>query len=1103
MAESDLKPLRRHDYHVAWICPGDDVALDPARLLFDEEHPRPEFDADYDDNTYYFGTMGGHNVVLATTSPGMRGNVNASRLTSPMFKTFPNIKMTMVVGIGGGVPSESPADDALKDIHLGDVIVGWPGDGKPAVVYYESGRSLVDGFEQLGQVDKPDWVLLQALAKIKSDHRFDTIKPTPRPRTGFRANLNNLQQYDPQYAYPGYQHDKLFRSGYNHQGQKEDCADCASGELIDRKPREERHQGQLVFHQGRIGTGNSVILDGQLRDQISRENGGLQCIEMSAAGVDASRNCLVIRGISDYCDSHKGSAWKHYAAASAAVFGRELLSAVQPKKVTGMEVGGTKVSDMKIDHFMVPLGRNDGFVERQDIVPNLLERVLPSSNRDDCQRNAIEGLGGIGKTQIALELAYRARTETSVFWIPAMSQASFDNAVRGIGRLLNVPGMEDDQANHKDLVKAALEKTTDDWILIIDNADDMNLCFDKDDGLRLSQWLPFNRNGSILFTTRDHEVPSRLDISSNCVVKLAEMSKDEAIDLLKTRLDETQLRDVQSTNTLIDRLAYLPLAIKQASAYMAQTGDSTSTYLRYHRESNQEQIELLSRDFEDQGRYPGTKNAITTTWLISFEHVSRKHPLAIQYLEFICFLAQKDIPKSLLPPASTEREQNEAVATLQGYAFITRRDHGNSFDIHRLVQLAMRNHLQGERLRETTTITIQHLSKVYPFPKHENRSLWMQYMPHVMAAAEVCREAGDKHATITFLHCVAETYRRTSKYKQAEHLFQQELELAEEMYSQRHPETLACMYCLAISISRQGRYGEAEEMHRQRIKIEEEVLGKQHRATLASRLEFAQSIYRQGRYGEAEQLYRNMLKVYQEVLGKQHSHTLTCMQELTKTIHAQGRYSEAEQMHRNTLKIHQEVSGQQHRHTLTCMQELARSIHHQGRYSEAEQMHREILEVRQEVSGQQHPHTLTCMQELARSIHDQGRYSEAEQMHREISEVRQKVLGQQHPDTLNTMHWLAVALDRQEKWGEAEQTYRQALALMEKALGPEHDRTIGCKKNLQKCLESSGKSSTTDCRETQKDFPEHEDTRETEQQGQRQGRKRVHKRRAKRVKTGN
>lgn len=326
------RKLLRTDYYVAWICPVASLELLPSRLMLDEEHQSPSYDTQYDDNTYICGTLAGHNIVLATCPQGMTGNVNAGRLTGSLFKTFPNIKMAVLVGIGGGVPRPGPPSDPVKDVHLGDVVIGWPGDGKPACVYFESGRTKVDGeFEILGMMDKPDRILLNALAVLASDHELG--------KTNFASHLGRLQSHT-KFTHPGLEYDLLFQSHAKHIGEYgSSCDACCRNpfNLVRRPPRNEEHLRRFFFHQGRIATGNSVIQDGARRDDISKRCDGVLCIEMEAAGVEVNRQCLVIRGISDYADSHKNDVWRSYAAGNAAVFARELLSRIQPSKVPDMK----------------------------------------------------------------------------------------------------------------------------------------------------------------------------------------------------------------------------------------------------------------------------------------------------------------------------------------------------------------------------------------------------------------------------------------------------------------------------------------------------------------------------------------------------------------------------------------------------------------------------------------------------------------------------------------------------------------------------------------------------------------------------------------------
>ncbi|RYC80729.1 hypothetical protein BFJ63_vAg16388 [Fusarium oxysporum f. sp. narcissi] len=352
---------------------------------------------------------------------------------------------------------------------------------------------------------------------------------------------------------------------------------------------------------------------------------------------------------------------------------------------------------LKTCHFMVPFGRNKGFVGRESILDELLKKVPPVVDEDDCQRTAIKGLGGVEKTQIALEAAHRVddtHSDCSVFWVPAIDAASFENAYREIRQRLEISGIDDEKADIKTLVKVALsQENAGTWPLIIDNADDVQLLFSNP---ALCDHLPFGRNRSILFTTRNHDVTGRLDIRRRDVITVPEMDRVESIALLQQDLKESQTCDNESMTTLLDFLADLPLTFRQASSFMAKTGITTTAYLNHCQASDKTLIKLLSRNFEDRNRYKASDNLVAATWLISFEHISRDMPLAVHYLKFMCFLAEKDIPVLLLPPADDEIDADEAIGTLKAYAFISQRDGSSSFDIHRLVQLAVPELVGGE-----------------------------------------------------------------------------------------------------------------------------------------------------------------------------------------------------------------------------------------------------------------------------------------------------------------------------------------------------------------------------------------------------------------------
>ncbi|KAL1978249.1 hypothetical protein VTN31DRAFT_1108 [Thermomyces dupontii] len=231
--------------------------------------------------------------------------------------------------------------------------------------------------------------------------------------------------------------------------------------------------------------------------------------------------------------------------------------------------------------FAVPFRRNKNFVGRQSIIEQLLSIVPPGVDADDCQRTGIVGLGGIGKTQIALEISFRVRemhSDCSIYWVPAIDAVSFRNAYRNIGQLLEINGINDDKADVEEFVKQALShESAGSWLMIVDNADSSALF---DGSTNLGRHLPFSRRGSLLFTSRNRELIVQLGVPVTNLFVVEGMGGNEGFKLLETHLTSRQISDRENTEKLLNALNYLPLAIKQASTYMAKKQISTTKYLQ-------------------------------------------------------------------------------------------------------------------------------------------------------------------------------------------------------------------------------------------------------------------------------------------------------------------------------------------------------------------------------------------------------------------------------------------------------------------------------------------------------------------------------------------
>ncbi|KAK5042938.1 hypothetical protein LTR84_011994 [Exophiala bonariae] len=295
--------LQPEDYNFGWIC-ALPVELEAATKMLDEAHNDIPQDANHS-NLYTLGRISGHNIVIVCLPAGQIGTNSAAIVASHMMSKFPSIHYILMVGIGGGVPSVE------ADIRLGHVVVSQPHLGRSGVVQYDLGKSTPSGFVRTGFLNAPPAILLSALSTLQADSSACQRRLSQK-LSEFSHGCQNIGL------------DLLFESTYQHiEGST--CDKCSNSRLVSRAPR--AHQGPVVHH-GTIASGNQVIRDGTTRDKLSSELGGVLCFEMEAAGLMNNVPCLVILGICDYADSHKNKKWHSHAAATAAVYARELLSII-------------------------------------------------------------------------------------------------------------------------------------------------------------------------------------------------------------------------------------------------------------------------------------------------------------------------------------------------------------------------------------------------------------------------------------------------------------------------------------------------------------------------------------------------------------------------------------------------------------------------------------------------------------------------------------------------------------------------------------------------------------------------------------------------------
>ncbi|KAI1133722.1 hypothetical protein F5Y10DRAFT_283980 [Nemania abortiva] len=514
-------------------------------------------------------------------------------------------------------------------------------------------------------------------------------------------------------------------------------------------------------------------------------------------------------------------------------------------------------------HWTVPFDRNNDFVGRNAILEQLRAKIPPSVDEYNCQRTAIEGLGGIGKTQVALEAAFQVRNmhpDCSIFWVPAVDALSFERAYYEIGKTLGFEEIDEKDVNLKTLVKEGLDReSSGKWLLIIDNIDGTQL-FSGD--ARIFDYLPTsNYNGSILFTTRDHKAAVVLASTKADIIQLERFGRDESYGLLGKLLNETHIQNLKDTDQLLDRLEDLPLAVKQASAYMAKENITTTKYLELCRSSDVDNI--LDEDFIDLYRYQGNPNPALRTFYISFEKISERDPLAAAYLRHISFLSEKNIPRSLLPPAQ-EREATRAIGTLKGYAFITEQEEENTYDVHRLVQLSTLHWLAktGGR-QEWATKVFKRFTTIKPW---EDKEMWETYIPHAQNLKKFLKHVDDITTKEELLRQLGQSLRSVSRNAEAKGMFKEALLLIEYgAQGQWDSKKLELLDGLACVLGRQLRYKEAERVWRNALELRREIGLKNH-STVKNMREIARLLVYQRKYKESEDLHWQTIYLLREIL---------------------------------------------------------------------------------------------------------------------------------------------------------------------------------------------------------------------------------------------
>ena len=725
---------------------------------------------------------------------------------------------------------------------------------------------------------------------------------------------------------------------------------------------------------------------------------------------------LVVKGVSDYADRDKDDSYHQYASSASARYLLCFLTEYITQDHLPALYQHTSLSQGSPSPvWNVPYGRNSFFTGRENLLQQLHDRLMTHRSAVLTQAQAVSGLGGIGKTQTVVEYAYRYQQAYQyVLWVRAATRATLMADFVTIAGLLHLPEQdEQDQA----LVVAAVRNWLaqhSGWLLIFDNADDLNLS---------GEFLPTRGEGHILLTTRAQATGTIAD-----PIKVEKMGKEEGSLLLLRRskilapgapLDQPTQAERASAEAIVVMLDMLPLAIDQAGAYIEETGCSFADYLALYSIGRKE---LLGRRGQLASDHP---DSVVTTFSLIFQRVEQTNQAAAELLRLCAFLAPDAIPEEILgagaeelgdilgPVTANPFKLNEALEVVRRYSLVQRHTETKTLSIHRLVQAVLIDTMDEQTQRQWAERTVRMVNKQFPTIDGVKRQPGQRYISNAQVCAKLIDQWSIKHAEAArLLHETGSYFYMVAQYEQAEPLFKRALQIREQVLGSEHPDVAASLNNLALLYQAQGKYEQAEPLLKRALEIVEQAGGPED-LRVSKSLNNLASLYKVGqKYEQAESLLWRALRIDERSFGPEHPEVATDLNNLAELYRVQGRYEQAEVLCLRALAIREHVLGPKHPHTISSYNNLALIYHKQGKDQQAESLYLQILAIFEEVYGSTHPELALSLSNLALLYEDVGKYEEAKLFYQRALVICEHMLGPEHPTTSSTRDRYAALLRR-------------------------------------------------------------------------------------------
>jgi tetratricopeptide (TPR) repeat protein len=703
----------------------------------------------------------------------------------------------------------------------------------------------------------------------------------------------------------------------------------------------------------------------------------------------------------------------------------------------------------------VPYRRNPAFTGREQVLAELAGRLGQGAAVAITQ--VLQGAGGVGKSALATEYAYRHRSEfDTVWWVRAEEPATLVGDLADLAVALRLAGVgQADQQMAVQAVRRWLDNQ-DRWLLMLDNAQAPDMPTGLQAPLvRLIDLLPQVLHGQVLVTSRDASWEDHAALA-----ELEVFTPEEAAAFLLVRSHSS---DAASAADIAEVLGWLPLALEQAGAYARETRIGLRAYLeRLQRYPARTLVTGHPRD-----RDPA--DTVATIWQVSVAQV-QPTPGAVGLLEVCAFLSPEEIPRELFgnrldPPATAVGllaedpfALDQAVAALHRFGLVKASE--QTLTVHRLLQQVVRGGLDATAASNRVGTAVRLLAEAFPLEGIEDPGVWPQcerLLPHVLAAADHAEHYQVEPAVTSDLLDSAESYLYgRARYAEAQSLAERALALAERAYEPTSHVFAARLGSLARILGVQGDLNRARALHERVLAIREAHLGPDHPDTAISLHNLATVLRDQGDLDRARALHERALAIQETQLGPDHPYAANSRSNLAIVLHHQGDLDGARSLQESALASFETSPGPDSVYTAWSLSNLAADLAAQGDLDGARSLQERALVIREALLGPDHTHTAWSLNSLASVLAAQGDLDGARGLCERALSIREARLGPDHHGTAESLNTLAGIVRDQGDLDGARSLCERALAIRESRLGSDHFKTAQSLDRLAGILHDQG-----------------------------------------------